>query len=81
MSTDFKCVRCSYKTNRKDTMIRHINRNNMIEEINNITNLVALCPNHHYALDKTKDESVITRVKLHSFLLNHINFNNKIRHY
>ena len=51
---DKKCLICGYKKHYEIAHIKSVSsfeNNVLIEEINNISNLVALCPNHHYEFD------------------------------
>ena len=51
---DRKCHVCGYKTHTQichKKQINSFNKNTKLKEVNDINNLVILCPNHHWELD------------------------------
>lgn len=52
-----ECLICGYDKFVQACHIKQIsdfNDNSSIEDINSVNNLIGLCPNHHYELDKGK---------------------------
>lgn len=51
---EYKCIICGYSNHVDIAHIKPVsefNDNDLISDINNINNLVALCPNHHWEFD------------------------------
>ena len=71
-----KCLNCNYSKHVHICHIKEIknfNSNDKVTDINKLSNLVALCSNCHFEMDKLKNFEIIRKVKLHSFLINVIN--------
>jgi hypothetical protein len=67
-----KCLYCNYS---KHVHISHIKEikdfglGDKVTDINKLSNLVALCSNCHFEMDKLKNPEIIRKVKLHSLLI------------
>jgi len=69
------CVHCK-NSNEKNIQICHIKpvsefTLDNLSEVNNMSNLIALCANCHIDLDITKKDDVVRTAKLHKFIINH----------
>jgi predicted restriction endonuclease len=54
---EYKCSICGYDTHVEIAHIKAVadfNNEALLEEINSIDNLIALCPNHHWEYDNQK---------------------------
>jgi len=71
-----KCVHCK-NNNEKNIQICHIKpvsefTLDNLSEVNNMSNLIALCANCHIDLDVSKKDDVVRTAKLHKFIVNHV---------
>jgi len=69
------CVHCK-NNNEKNIQICHIKpvsefTLDNLSEVNDMSNLIALCANCHIDLDITKKDDVVRTAKLHKFIVNH----------
>jgi dynactin complex subunit len=71
-SKNMNCVHCKHSGSTQVCHIKAISdfdKLSTIEEINDITNLIGLCPNCHIDLDKHKKFEVLRTTTLHSMLV------------
>ena len=70
-----KCLNCNFDQHIHVDHIKQIQdfgNGDKIIDINDITNLCALCPNCHYGKDTLKDPKILRKVFIHSVLVNKI---------
>ncbi len=71
-SVNMSCVHCGHTGSTQVCHIKPIsefNKLSLIEEINDLSNLIGLCPNCHIDLDKHKKFEVTRTATLHSMLI------------
>jgi hypothetical protein len=70
-----KCLNCNFDQHIHVDHIKQIQNfgnGDKIVDINDITNLCALCPNCHYGKDTLKDPKILRKVLIHSVLVRKI---------
>lgn len=72
LNIEKKCFLCDYKTHIEIAHIRSVSsfsENSLISEINDINNLIYLCPNHHWEFDNEKlSKENLDKIKNYSII-------------